>query len=82
MNIEHVHKVVIFSTSVFKALYLSLTYDVSPCAKKTISKFHFRYVSHINGSEWLHGSKPKSFCSLYITVLKFFEAQPCVDRSQ
>ena len=32
------------------------------------------YVSHINGSEWRHGSKPKSFSTLNLTLTLTFEA--------
>ena len=33
---------------------------------------NIRYVSHINGSEWRHGSKTKYFCTLNLTLTLIF----------
>ena len=45
----------------FVTTYATISKQFIPIACVFSGK-HFWYVSHINGSEWRHGSKPKYFC--------------------
>ena len=41
-------------------------------SKPSMNRRIFGYVSHINGCEWRHGSKPKFFCILNLTLTLTF----------